>query len=148
MSTTPGKIRVTCPACGYRLRAPANRAGARGRCPKCGAQIEIPRSVTPESTADELPVADEAPEQPEGVQANPEVDDAVARKWNAEVKRLQTRRKQQQKLAPRSRRKLWAVLALLAVLLAAGAGAAVWFATTNDTETPNRGGGSEPDPAP
>jgi hypothetical protein len=35
-------IRVTCPACGKQSKAPDSAAGKKGRCPDCGAAVEIP----------------------------------------------------------------------------------------------------------
>ncbi|MBN9122489.1 MAG: hypothetical protein J0I06_25650 [Planctomycetes bacterium] len=141
--TTPNKIRVACLSCGYRLRAPAEKAGKRGRCPQCGAAVEIPRPE--ESVADELPLAEETDSgatEPiarvrvadpgragriPAASANAAVDEEVARKWNATVKKLQKQKKQAP--PPKSRRWLWVAVAVLAILLAAGAGVAVWLVT-------------------
>lgn len=35
-------IRVHCPVCGYRIKAPDGSYGRRGQCPKCKLMIRLP----------------------------------------------------------------------------------------------------------
>lgn len=51
---------VTCP-CGKRLKAGAEAAGKRVRCPACGAVIEVPQEAGPPGAADEITLAPEEP---------------------------------------------------------------------------------------
>jgi len=48
-----GKIMITCPECA--LFAPENRIGQSGKCPKCGASLQIPQGKS-----QEVPVTDMA----------------------------------------------------------------------------------------
>jgi hypothetical protein len=137
--TTPNKIQVTCPACGFRLRAPAETAGKRGRCPKCKVGLTIPLpSQAPE--ADELPLADEepAPKPTAAARANAKMDEEVAQKWNAKARQAQ-KRKGRTPAAPRPRSegKLGMVLTFLFLLLLA-AGIGTWVVITEmQTPAPN-----------
>lgn len=35
-------IRVACPVCGYRIKAPEGAFGRRGQCPRCKLMIRLP----------------------------------------------------------------------------------------------------------
>jgi hypothetical protein len=35
-------IKLTCPECGSRIKAPDERAGKRGKCPECGERVRLP----------------------------------------------------------------------------------------------------------
>ena len=53
-------IRIKCPVCGYRIKAPEGAFGRRGQCPRCKLMIRIPT----EQEIAQLIVADPArPEQ-------------------------------------------------------------------------------------
>ncbi len=43
-ASSAGFIAVSCKGCGKRFRAPAAAAGRRGKCPQCGAAIEVPHA--------------------------------------------------------------------------------------------------------
>ena len=43
-ASSAGFIAVSCKGCGKRFRAPAAAAGRRGKCPQCGAVIEVPHA--------------------------------------------------------------------------------------------------------
>ena len=46
------KIRVTCPECGAKLRAPEDAVGKQAKCPSCGARIQIPSGASSEPETD------------------------------------------------------------------------------------------------
>ncbi len=56
-------IQVACSGCGARLKVPDEKAGSRGRCPKCKAVVEIPK-VEVEAAVGAEEEAEAAPARP------------------------------------------------------------------------------------
>jgi len=52
------KVRVVCSACGSGILVPAEQAGRSGKCPKCGATVQVPAAAAPEPAADLAPPAE------------------------------------------------------------------------------------------
>ena len=46
-------IRVHCPVCGYRIKAPDGAYGRRGVCPRCKLMIRLPTQAELEAEADQ-----------------------------------------------------------------------------------------------
>jgi hypothetical protein len=60
-------LRVHCPVCGYRIKAPEGSYGRRGQCPRCKLMIRLP-------TAAEL----EAKEAQKGLEQADEAESALS----------------------------------------------------------------------
>ena len=52
-------IRISCSACHAGFTAPDSLGGKKGRCPKCGATIEVPAAASDSAEAPEAVVADD-----------------------------------------------------------------------------------------
>lgn len=65
------KVRVVCSACGSGILVPAEQAGRSGKCPKCGATVQVPAAAAPEPDVGLAPAA-EAPEEALEPAAEPE----------------------------------------------------------------------------
>ena len=44
-------ITLNCPSCSHRLKVPDSAAGRRGKCPGCGAAVQIPAAPSPDPDA-------------------------------------------------------------------------------------------------
>ena len=51
-------IPVRCPGCGNVLNIADSHAGKRGKCPKCGASVQVPRSAGIGGSSSKLPQAE------------------------------------------------------------------------------------------
>lgn len=65
-------IKTRCASCGAGLAAPAEKAGARLKCPKCGSPVEVPKSSSSSPTT---PAAQRRPAAAAPVAANIDLED-------------------------------------------------------------------------
>jgi hypothetical protein len=55
-------LRVKCPVCGYRIKAPDGSYGRRGQCPRCKLMIRLPTEVELAAREKQSPDAPDAAE--------------------------------------------------------------------------------------